>query len=974
MAISVGITVLVRGKQCRVIESLPVRIGGDSYILKVREVNEPHLVFSVITSLEPVEPYEVPQPSLEHLGRLALFRLFHQALLLESSGIGQKMLAPFLLPIQREEYQLVPVQMALSLPRPRLLIADDVGLGKTIEAGLILSELHARRRANRVLIVCPASLRLQWQREMQVKFGFRFTIFDRETLAQKRRELETGVNPWAYEPRIIVSMDFLKRPDGAFREVQGLHWDVVIVDEAHHLAPAGEESDTQLTKLGWFLAEVSDALILLTATPHNGYDESMATLLRFLDPTLAPKGQPLDPRRYRHHYIRRLKNQILNPDGSPKFVSRKPVQSIPVFLPDEERELHERVRDYAEKILEFAEKAEPRDRMAIQFVATILRKRAASSRAALKATLQRRLETLKEHIEEVEADREILRRWRRGEPLTTDEQRKLESDAYANYISAMRKLRRELVRLEDERIQVQGLLEKIENLEKQSSDPKLQALLGWLRKLHQHQPDLKVLVFSEYADTVNAIFEFLKINGYDSKVVCATGDNPESDQKAAIDEFLFGNACILVTTDIASEGLNLHSTCHHLVHFELPWNPNRLEQRNGRIDRYGQKKPPVIAFLYLEGTYEDEVLKLLLEKLDRKLRSEGSVTDILGSFQQERFEQILWQRKSISDVDKDLSELMQSRTPKEVLAEGEDETLSSMLQQTLPSTPIDFTLTSFLRDAVQLAGGRWEVKDKNSVSVQTPHEWLELSPELKERYERLFVVDVPDVPKTPPDDILHPTHPLLEAAIRWFHRLRFEPQKEEVRIAYQVADDIDEPEMVVTFLVSLQDETGTITTLLEPVWVTQKRVSTDERRDREKLIKVLKQQGGNVSPQELKRLFADWWQDGRKRAHEQAKARAQSYRFILQKARFQKVQQWQKEWQAWVEVREKEILGDLWDKYQQRPLFDGEKQLSPAVKKRLEQFHQRAQSLREHWERWSRVKEPTIEEIGTLLRVPKNAI
>lgn len=216
---------------------------------------------------------------------------------LETSGIGQETIAPFLLPaIRHEDYQLVPVKMALSLPRPRLLIADDVGLGKTIEAGLILSELHARRRANRVLIVCPASLCLQWQREMQVKFGFRFVIFNRQTLAQKRRELEAGTNPWAYEPRIITSMDFLKRPDGAFREIQGLRWDVIIVDEAHHLAPSGAaESDKQLTRLGRFLAEASDALLLLTATPHNGYDESMATLLSFLDPSLVSAKRNSSP-------------------------------------------------------------------------------------------------------------------------------------------------------------------------------------------------------------------------------------------------------------------------------------------------------------------------------------------------------------------------------------------------------------------------------------------------------------------------------------------------------------------------------------------------------------------------------------------------------------------------------------------------------------------------------------------------------
>ncbi|MEJ7613317.1 MAG: SNF2-related protein, partial [Candidatus Fervidibacter sacchari] len=189
MTIAPGMTVKARGKQCRVVESIPC--GRGESVLRLQALDDPQFTFSVATAVETVEPVEVRPPSLDRMGRLPLFRLFHQAMFLETSGIGQETIAPFLLPaIRHEDYQLVPVKMALSLPRPRLLIADDVGLGKTIEAGLILSELHARRRANRVLIVCPASLCLQWQREMQVKFGFRFVIFNRQTLAQKRRELE----------------------------------------------------------------------------------------------------------------------------------------------------------------------------------------------------------------------------------------------------------------------------------------------------------------------------------------------------------------------------------------------------------------------------------------------------------------------------------------------------------------------------------------------------------------------------------------------------------------------------------------------------------------------------------------------------------------------------------------------------------------------------------------------------------------
>jgi len=973
MTVAPGMVVKARGKQCRVVESIPC--GRGEFVLRLQALDDPQFTFSVATAVETVEPMEISPPSLERIGRLPLFRLFHQAMLLETSGIGQETIAPFLLPaIRHEHYQLVPVKMALSLPRPRLLIADDVGLGKTIEAGLILSELHARRRANRVLIVCPASLCLQWQREMQVKFGFRFVIFNRQTLAQRRRELEAGTNPWAHEPRIIVSMDFLKRPDGAFREIQGLRWDVVIVDEAHHLAPSGAaESDKQLTRLGRFLAEASDALLLLTATPHNGYDESMATLLSFLDPSLVSDGKKLVPHRYRRHYIRRLKSHIRNPDGSPKFVERKPIQPLQVNLSPEERKFHEQVRAYADRILAFAEKAEASERQAIQFVATVLCKRAVSSRKALLETLKRRQKRLQEKQEEVEAERELLRRWRRGEPLSPDELQKLEQDAYSNYLSAMRRLRRELARLEDEEDTVRSLLNALQELENSSPDPKLVRLLDWLRQLHQSQPDLKVIVFTEYVDTARAIEEFLKANGYDGKVVVATGENPEADQKSAIETFLSGSATVLVATDIAGEGLNLHYNCHHLVHFELPWNPNRLEQRNGRIDRYGQTKPPVIAFLYLADTYEDEVLKRLLEKLDNKLRAEGTITDILGSFQQERLEKLLLSRYRVEEVEKELDEMLKAVVPREVLSEGTDDWLLSSICSPLPSPQLDFDLVTFLQDSIKLAGGRWEEKGNGLVCVQVPESWRAYLPrEQQGEVWELFVRDIPDNPTIPPEKILHPTHPLVQATLQWFHRLRFDP-KEEVRIAYQVSEELEEPEMIVTFLVSLQDKAGSVTTLLEPVRVSSKFVPGDEQTDRKVFFEALKKPGGNVPTETLQRLFADWLQEGKEQAREAAKARARSYSQILKGVRENLWKQMQREIQAWAEEREKEILGDFWKEYQQRGLFGEpmEDKLPTPIRKRLQHHREQVQRLRQFWEQWTQIEEPVVEELGILLRVPQ---
>ena len=177
----------------------------------------------------------------------------------------------------------------LSLPRPRILNASDVGLGKTIETGICLRELGARRRADRILIICPAGICEQWQDEMAGKFAMNFKIFDREGVHEARKRIEVGGNPWATEPRIISSFDYLKRRDGAFREVQHLRFSVIVCDEVHHLADNTLTDDiADRHRLAQWAAKASDALILLSATPHSGIDESFVSLLNLLEPTLVP--------------------------------------------------------------------------------------------------------------------------------------------------------------------------------------------------------------------------------------------------------------------------------------------------------------------------------------------------------------------------------------------------------------------------------------------------------------------------------------------------------------------------------------------------------------------------------------------------------------------------------------------------------------------------------------------------------------
>jgi hypothetical protein len=234
------------------------------------------------------------------------------------------------------------------------------------------------------------------------------------------------------------------------------------------------------------------------------------------------------------------------------------------------------------------------------------------------------------------------------------------------------------------------------------------------------------------------------------------------------------------------------------------------------------------------------------------------------------------------------------------------------------------------------------------------------------------VRDIPDDPTAPPEKILHPTHPLVQAALQWFHRLRFDP-REEVRIAYQVSEDLSEPEMIATFLVSLQDKAGSVTTLLEPVRVGRGFVSGDERDDREIFYAAIKEPGGNVPTETLQGLFADWWQEKREQAKEVAMARAKNYCQILRGVRENLWRQMRREIQAWSKEREREILGDLCKEYWQRSLFGellGEK-LPTQIRRRLQHHRDQVQRLYQYWENWMQIEEPIVEELGILLRVPQ---
>ena len=531
--------------------------------------------------------------------------------------------------VELEAYQVAPVLRILAKPRPRLLIADDVGLGKTIEAGLCLLELMHRRRADRILIVVPPGLIPQWREELGERFGLEFTVIENATgLARVQTTLPAGLSPWDLpRARIVTSVDYLKK-DEVRRRALAKPWDLVIVDEAHALAESGTPRNpyrTRRTRLGEDLRDRSRGLLLLTATPHNGYPHSFRSLVELVEPTAATLTGANARERIERAMVRRMKRQIVRrEDGGwkPAFLPRS-VEPIPVTVEGDAARLFELIGAYCSRAVR--EARGEHDAELVSFAMQIVRKRAASSRLALERTLAHRLEALKKESEREEPpDRAEMRDLQADVPM---------SDAQAERV-ARRILRSAIPNDERRRKAEVKRIAEIQRLLKAlpGPDPKVAALVGHLREVFASDPKAKVIVFTEYLDTLEAIKVGLEEAGppLAGAHVELRGGLSIRQRQTVQRRFEDPDVRVLLATDAASEGLNLQRRCHRMVHFELPWNPNRLEQRNGRIDRYGQTRAPQIRYLYYPSSPEDDVLARLVKKIEEMASARVSTPDVLG--------------------------------------------------------------------------------------------------------------------------------------------------------------------------------------------------------------------------------------------------------------------------------------------------------------------------------------------------------
>jgi superfamily II DNA or RNA helicase len=560
--------------------------------------------------------------------------------------------APFHSGANLEAYQLEPLVRALRNPRANLLLADDVGLGKTIEAGLVIQELFLRHRARTAIIVCPAGLCFKWQDEMEQKFGLHFVIVNSQTMREVRRSHGTHANPFTLFPRIIVSMAWLpgQRAQRQLRDAFGssedrFAFDILVVDEAHHVAPSsptrtdklgierhGYAVDSQRTRAVRDLAERAEHRLFLSATPHNGYTESFTALLEMIDPQRFVRGPTFDERALREVAVRRLKRDLKDVKG---FAERN-VRALLYKPADDEAQAYDRLLAFTRRRDDtvVASGASPRAR---DMATLLLKKRFFSSPVAFARTVDVYQETRGRGLDvdfEIEYD-ELL--GVDADDLEEGKADQPELQALAHAKGALPPLK------EQDQVDLTWLSTWGHGYEGHA-DGRLQALLTYIEvelRPDGHWNNERVVIFTEYVDTLTWIREILRQRGYENdRVEVIDGSTDPLTREVIRERFNESPAKtkvrILLATDAAGEGIDLQHHCHRLVNFDIPFNPNRLEQRIGRIDRYGQTQTPEIrhfapiADADTPLSQDVEMLARVAGKVARILHDLGSANEIIA--------------------------------------------------------------------------------------------------------------------------------------------------------------------------------------------------------------------------------------------------------------------------------------------------------------------------------------------------------
>ena len=548
-----------------------------------------------LTELDPVKPLHPEDTELvpDRSPRFADSRLYLESLLRQSKPTDSDLWIGHRAAIDAMPYQFDPALKALDQIRHRILLADAVGLGKTIEVGILLSELIRRGKGKRILCVTTKSMMVQFQKELWTRFSIPLVRLDRSGIEHIRQEIPTDANPFHYFDRTVISVDTLKQERDFRVHLEKSYWDVIVIDEAHNVAQRGTNSAR--AKLAQLLADRSDTMILASATPHDGRAESFASLMNMLDPTAITNPKSYGPADIQGLFLRRFKKDVQ--EQIEKAFHERITTRHSAAASNEEEQVYDLLSTASFTSFDRAQ------RTGQLLFRTVLEKSLFSSPVACGATIANRLKKLSGvQTPEAEADRHVL------EELAAVVQA-ITPECFTRY---------------------QILLELL----------RPDGQLDW----HPEKADDRLVIFTERVETLKFLRERLQLDLKLKPEQIQTLHGQEGDDKQLQDIVEnFGReqapVRLLIATDIASEGINLHFLSHKLIHFDIPWSLMVFQQRNGRVDRYGQEQRPHIAYLCTQSANlkirgDLRILELLTQKDEEAQKNIGDPSAFLGVFDQ----------------------------------------------------------------------------------------------------------------------------------------------------------------------------------------------------------------------------------------------------------------------------------------------------------------------------------------------------
>ena len=536
-------------------------------------------------------------------------KLFLETQIRNAAVFSEKITVANKAAINPAEYQLTPTLKALQLPRPRLLIADGVGLGKTIEVGIFLSELIKRGKGKRIMVLAPKSILAQFQQELWHRFAIPLVRLDSEGIAKIKSQLPANKNPFEYYDKTIISIDTLKN-NAKFRHyIEKSRWDAVVIDECHTVA----NDKSQRGDLAQLITTKCESLILTSATPHNGKKENFANLINMIEPTAIPKSGDYDKSHVEPYYVRRFKNDIADETVRANFSERKIIRASSI-LSSAEIDFLQYQQDLKFNALNAIKDGKPREDFL--FSIGIFKAFMSSPKAAL--------ESIEKRIDKVESNK-----------------------GQNEYVS--------------ENLEVLNVLKlKLEKILDTNSDSKYKKLketlleLGW----NGSKKNDRYVIFAERIDSLVYLKEKVKadFNISESAVAFFHGGLSDTEQQSIIEDFgkEDSEVRLLLCSDAGSQGVNLHFYCNRMFNYDIPWSLIVLEQRNGRIDRYGQKKTPFIHYIIatsdIAGLKTDlHIVERLTEKEEVVYQTLGDAGSVMKLYDSNKEEQLVEQAIMIQD-------------------------------------------------------------------------------------------------------------------------------------------------------------------------------------------------------------------------------------------------------------------------------------------------------------------------------------